>query len=219
MSHPKALSKTDMLCCVFQGKARMSDMHEGLVSLLCACMACYWLTYWDQQKSFRTGPLLCVCVWILHLKKALSNDNTWEPYKTWMWVVWNVFCFIEITFTTLMALKDYSEVISFMYMMVQTCHVYESVIALKCMMKWIFFSRCLNYFFFCFKDDILMLFWGRHGKGLMKLAVLPTSGFIDLILIFGHWNFISLSKLIETVYSGRHVLILNCCKTHTLSPN
>lgn len=62
--HPKqSWTKTDTLSSVLWVRQEWVIFMREKVSLLCACMACYWLTYCKQQESFLTASLLCVCTY------------------------------------------------------------------------------------------------------------------------------------------------------------
>lgn len=159
-SNSKMMSAT--LSCLFQGKNKFLIWRE-----MCAYVAPYWLAHW-QCNSRNSFSIWTSAACVLQLKKA-EVMTTHGNLKTWMWVVGNVFCFIEITFTILMTLKDYSELMLHVYDGTEMSHIWNIYIwkcdwnalkglFLKCMMKWIFFpfSDAWISFFFLFFFFVLI---------------------------------------------------------------
>ena len=172
------------------------------------CVPAWRVTDWLTEnwgRSFRIGPLLCVracvCLRVYYIWRGHWVMITQGNLKAWMWVVGNVFCFIEITFHN----PDDTERLWWSY-----ASWYRDVTCvemwLKCFKEFVFRGVWWNGFF-PFSDAWILLFWVFF---FLKMTVLketwwtldaaPNSGF------WFSWHFISLSRL-------------NCCKnTHAPEP-
>lgn len=184
MSHPKAHSKTDTFLSI-SGQGKNEWLVWGKRYLY--CVPAWRVTDWfieNSRKASGSDPC-CVCTYYILRRHwvMITHGNL----KTWMWVVGNVFCFIEITFTILMTLKDYSDVVLHVCDGTELSYIWKcDWNALKSLffkvydeMDFVFVFWCLNYIF-SFKNEknLLILFWMWHGKCLIKfLGFIPQLWF------------------------------------------
>lgn len=185
----------------------MTDSYEGK-GVFTVCLHGVSLTdlLKTEEEASGLNPCCvcvraCVClrVRVYYIWRGHWVMITQGNLKAWMWVVGNVFCFIEITFHN----PDDTERLWWSY-----ASWYRDVMCvemwLKCFKEFVFRGVWWNGFFlfqmlefYCFVVVFFKwLFWRRRGERLM----LPNSGF------WFSWYFISLSRL-------------NCCKnTHAPEP-
>lgn len=132
----------------------------------------------------------CVCVSVFYIWRRHWVTITHGNLKIWMWAVRKVFCFIEITFTIPMTLKDYSEVMLHVYGGAGMSYIW------KC--DWnalrVYFQVYEMTFFsiFFFKDD-------KHSQLLWRENAW-------LRWFYRHWLYSFLSPgLSESVRNGRQI--------------
>lgn len=58
---------------LFQGEGRMSDLYKG--NMYFYCVPAWRVTDWPAEKRLRIGPLLILCFFFLHLKRAEQRQH------------------------------------------------------------------------------------------------------------------------------------------------